>query len=620
MKDIVKDNFVPLSWRGIYQNGHAASRIAIGSETYIALKSLARTKTRREGFGALVGTVQHWGQRGAGYDLTTITRIVPMRLVTEGLDLVPDPEQWAALDSKLDEAEPASPISEQAAGAAILDGPFAGHAESIVGWFYSDPGVTLFPPRVNIAQARAMLAPYTTLLLLVNPATDEGAFYTFVEANDGHNDDSEGRFTPTGGFYEVLASPDDMPVIAWNGEVEGAANWLGLEGQEDSTGVSALETKLPENAVAETPALVAASEVAGAAWQSLGAAVFPSEPASTSSLEPAAEPEDTGETGETVAASAHTSTEAQSWLELAPTSLPSPTLSSLTPPVTTDIGPLPELDTGSTGTATIAEAGRAVAPAARSPKRPSALNIGMARRVAAPAVIVLLAVALAGLLALRGSAGGTSTTRAAATATLPANAALFPATTPTVVKSPTPHPTNTVQSTATAIQTATTVPTAPVTVVGGSNIITVQDSAFHGGYTFPDYLYKGRSAHLIYRPGGAQQQSSSVTASFNLNISQGKVFGPVNLNIVGLDSARTSKSTVRITVNGTTVYAGADPLPGDTAAGGGNWGTYTWQLDTAYLKQGVNTLTIANTGPGGSTGSRPFVAVDYFSVSWDQNP
>jgi hypothetical protein len=61
------------------------------------------------------------------------------------------------------------------------------------------------------------LHPSAALFLLVNPMVGQGAFYWW----DGTH------YEPSGQFYEAVPDETSSPVVAWDGEVEGAAQWLG---------------------------------------------------------------------------------------------------------------------------------------------------------------------------------------------------------------------------------------------------------------------------------------------------------------------------------------------------------------------------------------------------------
>jgi hypothetical protein len=87
----------------------------------------------------------------------------------------------------------------------------------VVGWFYADPGVGMFARRLSLEDVQRGMPESARLFLLVNPATDEGAFYQW----DGR------RYVPTNGFYEAVPNKSSPPLAAWNGEVRGAEGWLG---------------------------------------------------------------------------------------------------------------------------------------------------------------------------------------------------------------------------------------------------------------------------------------------------------------------------------------------------------------------------------------------------------
>jgi hypothetical protein len=96
--------------------------------------------------------------------------------------------------------------------------------ETVIGWYYADEEIDSAPRHIDVIEVQRSLPSDADLFLLINPATDEGAFYFH----------SEGKVTPTGGFYEVLLGATTSSSIGWNGEVAGASRWLGSALQERS--------------------------------------------------------------------------------------------------------------------------------------------------------------------------------------------------------------------------------------------------------------------------------------------------------------------------------------------------------------------------------------------------
>jgi hypothetical protein len=102
-----------------------------------------------------------------------------------------------------------------------------------------------------------------------------------------------------------------------------------------------------------------------------------------------------------------------------------------------------------------------------------------------------------------------------------------------------------------------------------------------------------------------------MTATFN---SGAPGHGTATLTIEGMDSEDSTKTPMRITVNGITLFEGPDPLPNDDIPlATGNWGALTLQFDAAILHAGTNTVSITNLERG-SVNRPPFVALDYAVV------
>jgi hypothetical protein len=108
-----------------------------------------------------------------------------------------------------------------------------------------------------------------------------------------------------------------------------------------------------------------------------------------------------------------------------------------------------------------------------------------------------------------------------------------------------------------------------------------------------------------------------MTAQFTLDY-QGRPAGQATLTIVGLDGDNPAKQPIAISVNGTTIYQGPDPLPNDFCcgpSGAGNWGRATFSF-AANIVQRQNTLTITNLGSGTCTQCPTYVMVDYADLSF----
>jgi LysM repeat protein len=196
--------FVP---RGEPESAHGP-RIVLPSQAYSKLIEGTRTRLPSETTGALVGTLQD--RKGRAEVL--ITGAVPVGLVSSGPGVAPGEEEWAELKARL------ASEAEESAG---LD-------ERIVGWFYADPGIGIFPPRIDAAAVHAALAPEAAIFLLLNPSSDRGVFYTL----------HAGSFVPVKGFYEALDERGEEAIIPWDGKVPGADVWLSGQGAAADTGRS----------------------------------------------------------------------------------------------------------------------------------------------------------------------------------------------------------------------------------------------------------------------------------------------------------------------------------------------------------------------------------------------
>lgn len=157
----------------------------------------------------------------------------------------------------------------------------------------------------------------------------------------------------------------------------------------------------------------------------------------------------------------------------------------------------------------------------------------------------------------------------------------------------------------------TEVPTLPA--AGAPNQVIIEDSQFGGGYTRDTKKYHNTTAHWVYGQG---TKYSIMTSSFTVAAAP---IGGAYLTIRGLDSEDTAKTPISISINGQTIYIGADPLPNDFQSGPdapGNWGSYTWTIPTGVLQSGSNSLTIRNLSPSNKINSPPFFMLDYAVIGW----
>lgn len=143
--------------------------------------------------------------------------------------------------------------------------------------------------------------------------------------------------------------------------------------------------------------------------------------------------------------------------------------------------------------------------------------------------------------------------------------------------------------------------------------VTLEDADFEGGYTRSDGVYHGVTATWVYGQG---TQYSSMSAQFDTD---SPPTGPATLTIRGLDSEDQAKTPIAISLNGSLIYQGLNPLPNDFATGvdgPGNWGVYTWAINPGIIQAGTNTLTITNLDPSSAINQPPFFMLDYAQISW----
>jgi hypothetical protein len=149
---------------------------------------------------------------------------------------------------------------------------------------------------------------------------------------------------------------------------------------------------------------------------------------------------------------------------------------------------------------------------------------------------------------------------------------------------------------------------------GGSSArsILLEDPDWQGGYrrASGDNTYGGRSAAWIY---GSSTQFSTMRASFELAEQPG---GTAALSIEGMDSEGAAKTPIQISINGTAIFNGPNPLPDDDLPlDSGTWSSYTWRFDAALLRPGTNSITISNLAPGAFS-RPPFFMLDYARISF----
>lgn len=141
--------------------------------------------------------------------------------------------------------------------------------------------------------------------------------------------------------------------------------------------------------------------------------------------------------------------------------------------------------------------------------------------------------------------------------------------------------------------------------------ITLEDTAWLGGYRrSPTQTYGGRSATWIY---GSDTDTSVMQAVFTLDA---QPIGSVVLRIEGMDSEDRLKTPISISVNGTPIYTGDNPLPDDDVPlETGTWASHDFSFDAGLLQAGSNEIRIRNTAKG-AFGLPPFFMLDHAEIHY----
>lgn len=198
-----------------------AVQVLLSPQAYKEVMELARASLPGEMFGALIGSrlPPEGGRadRQSAY-YVEIDEVVPVHLVPAGLHKAPDREEWQELVSRLHEAAPSgvvSHVNKEPLTTNGLDEYPSTDARCILGCFYADPGIAIFPPRFDIVQAR-QLPGAGGLLLLLNPVADQGAFYVW------HGE----QLVHLGGGFKATPTSNGGSLVPWDGQVAGASRWL----------------------------------------------------------------------------------------------------------------------------------------------------------------------------------------------------------------------------------------------------------------------------------------------------------------------------------------------------------------------------------------------------------
>jgi serine/threonine protein kinase len=169
----------------------------------------------------------------------------------------------------------------------------------------------------------------------------------------------------------------------------------------------------------------------------------------------------------------------------------------------------------------------------------------------------------------------------------------------------------------TATPIPTPVPVAPVVVTPvlaeGKVTFLLDDEVWQGGYRRPSGRgYGGRTATWIY---GTSTTYSTMRAVFEASA---QPHGVVTVSIEGMDSEDRIKTAISISINGTEIYRGPNPLPDDDhPLETGTWATYSWSFEGALLRPGHNEISISNLETGAFS-LPPFFMLDYATMIYSE--
>ena len=170
---------------------------------------------------------------------------------------------------------------------------------------------------------------------------------------------------------------------------------------------------------------------------------------------------------------------------------------------------------------------------------------------------------------------------------------------------------------ATAVQqparaTPTFVPVGGTIASANGATVRLEDNQWQGSYRRSGDLsiYGGRTATWVY---GVGTEYSQMQAQFEVT---GQPSGAAELRVEGMDSEGPAKTRIQITINGTPIFDGPNPLPDDDLPlDSGTWATTTWPFDAALLRPGANVIQIVNLSPG-QFSRPPFFMLDYAEVRY----
>jgi LysM repeat protein len=203
--------------------------VVVQRQAYARVTQASVERMPWETSGVLLGAAHSTAD---GRELVIISDAVPLSLVALGKGAAPNAEEWKSLKARL--ADPDNTDLH------------------IVGWFYCDPGIGLFQPRTDVTTIQQAFAP-DSLLLLVNPSSEDGAFYV------SKGDD----LAPTGGYYEELPAVGAESVLKWSGDIKGALEWLRqyVTASQDNTAAGPGALSYGVTTASELPSSLLSTEV-----------------------------------------------------------------------------------------------------------------------------------------------------------------------------------------------------------------------------------------------------------------------------------------------------------------------------------------------------------------------
>jgi hypothetical protein len=241
------------------------------------------------------------------------------------------------------------------------------------------------------------------------------------------------------------------------------------------------------------------------------------------------------------------------------------------------------------------EAAPPAAPTAIVAAQPSALPSATVAPTVAPQPTVVAS--SAPIPAAVPSVAPTSAAPPAASAA-PASVPAAPATTPTSdVAAPIASP----------LPSATAVAPTAAPVVGYTG--TFAPDRLVGAYRRDDGTLYGRQNAVLYSVGTGYE-----TGTLTFSLVQAPT-GPLTLILTGLDDEVSGTNRLVVTLNGVTIFAGADTFPNtpasDHGVGGADryWGEMQLPIPADVLREGTNTLVLENAAPGGKLGT-PYILIN----------